>query len=129
MRHGRVRGLCVILLLSLVTVGCLGDPPPDPRVAPLEIVAGGRQRPDQSCVLNRDEVSAGTHEVSVVADNGPAVVRLRDSAGVVVFEAEGPGGSGPAPHVVRLSEGTYTVECRLSARSLPGVTLRVVPGR
>ena len=124
-----MRGLCLILLLSLVTVECLGDPPPDPRVAPLEIVAGSRQRPDQPCVLSRDEVSAGTHEVSVVAENGPAVVRLRDRAGGVVFEAEGAGGSGPAPHLVRLSQGTYTVECRLSAGSLPGATLRVVPGR
>ncbi len=81
--------------------GCFGDPPPDPATAPLEIVLDG-------CVLNRDEVASGSHEVSVIRreGNGPGHVVVTDESGTEVF-AEESQGSG----TFITSEQTYTFTC------------------
>jgi hypothetical protein len=74
---------------------CLGDPPPDPETAPLEVVLDG-------CVLNRDEVAAGPHEVALVGD-GRLVVTDEDGDEVLSL----PGGSA---ELVTTTQ-TYTFTC------------------
>jgi hypothetical protein len=99
------------------------DPPPDPSVAPLEIVAN-----DQGvvrCALNRTEIGAGMHEVLVVTGGLDAVVVVRDPSGVVVFEQRG-GGTGVAPQAPLL-EGTYVVTCRYPNGATGSTRLRVTP--
>lgn len=75
--------------------GCLGDPPPDPETAPLEVVLDG-------CLLNRPEVAAGTHDLALVGD-GQLVVT--DEAGKEVLSLPG----GTASLVT--SSQTYTFTC------------------
>lgn len=63
----------------------------------------------------------------MLAEGGPVTVRIRDSAGAVVFEVEAPAdGLAASPHAVRLSEGIHTVECAPMAGPLSTATLRVV---
>jgi len=76
--------------------GCFGDPPPDPATAPLEVVLDG-------CLLNRDEVAAGPHDVAVVGD-GDLVVQ--DASGAEVL-------AGGGTLVTR--EGTYTFVCTIGS--------------
>lgn len=64
-----------------IVAGCLGDPPPDPATALLEVVLDG-------CVLNRHEVAPGPHEVALV---GSGRLLVTDESGEQV--AALPGGS------------------------------------
>ena len=111
---------------ALLLTACLGDPPPDPATAPLEVVVGGAQQPDEPCLLNRNEVAAGEHEVSVIAEAaGPAGVVLRDPTGAVVFESEA-GASEAAPAPVALSPGEHVVQCLVDGQVVGEVPLEVV---
>jgi len=85
-----------ITLGGVLLSGCFGDPPPDPATAPLEVVLDG-------CLLNRDEVAAGPHDVSVVGD-GELVVE--DESGAEVLTGGG---------TLVTSEGTYTFICTVGA--------------
>ena len=88
--------------------GCMfvGDPPPEPNVAPIEVVA----KPD-SCLLNRDSVAAGTHEVVVIMEVGSGRVRLTKD-GEVVLDRPIRDQSGVADQSeIELQQGTYVVEC------------------
>lgn len=84
-------GACVVAALT----ACLGDPPPDPASAPLEVVLDG-------CGLNRDEVAVGSHDVALVGE-GELVVT--DARGQEVLSL--PGGS---PTLVTTVQ-TYTFTC------------------
>ena len=115
-----------LLLLAAAASACLGDPAPDPAVQPLEVVVGSETTPDQPCLLNVAEVGAGTHDVTVISQSGPATVRILDPAGTVVLEAEAEGGESAAqPGSVELEAGTYRVECRPASGSASETELRV----
>lgn len=88
---------------ALLSSGCalLGDPPPAPDVAPIEVVA----KPN-ACLLNRDSVAAGTHDTAVIVEQGVGRVRLLQDDRVVL---DRPGGAGST--AVTLSAGAYVVEC------------------
>jgi hypothetical protein len=64
--------------LSLLVVGLLAgcgdfsDPPKDPSIAPLEIVANDQGR--AACELNRTDITEGTHEVVAITQGADAVV-------------------------------------------------------
>ena len=74
-RSSRARRNSVMAILgaSILVTGtaCLGDPPPDPETAPLEVVL-------ETCTLNRPQVGAGIHNVAVV---GPGQLIITDEAG------------------------------------------------
>ncbi len=115
----------VVLNAWLVVLGCFGDPPPDPDVAPIEVVAGSKQRADAPCLSNRDEVGAGTHELVVITEAGPVTVQIRDSTGAVVVELDAV--ERPAASEVTLGTGTHTIECMFKDGSTASVLMRVVP--
>ena len=124
--HRLLLGLLPLLGLG----GCvIGDPPPDPSVAPLEVVVGSRQV-EEDCLLNRDSVGAGTHEVTVFSEGGPATVRILDESGEVVFTTEAvTGGEGDpegAPSV-ELAAGRHVVECSPDGGTPVSVPLQVDP--
>lgn len=106
--------LGVFLLVLLLLMFSSGDPPPDPSTAPLEVVANGPD--DGRCLLNREDVAAGTHEVSVITEGSDATVALRDETGQTVFLSEDPqvppADEKPEPAGVELVEGQYTVICQ-----------------
>src|SRR5687767_10587456 len=81
------RPLVCVPVVFLLLAGCFGDAPPDPETAPLEVVVGSSEAPDQPCLLNREEVAAGEHEVTVFAEGGQATVVIRDAAGRPALEA------------------------------------------
>ncbi|MFP5252679.1 MAG: hypothetical protein ACLGH4_02660 [Actinomycetes bacterium] len=131
--HTRRLGLTLagVALLS----GCLGDPPPDPDIQPLEIVVGHPDPDHDQCLLNVEEVGAGTHEVTPVTTAGKARVRILDPEGAVLFErtvhpAPPEGEEGEVvledPEAVRLEEGGHRVECIVADRR-HSTGLRVVP--
>ena len=120
----------------------MGDPPPDPETAPLEVVVGSSQQPDQPCLLNREQVAAGEHEVLLIGETGEAAsVVVRNAAGQVLYEADvaaEPQGGDPPPAVVdegegstavRLTEGEYEVQCLSGGELVAAAPLRVVPAR
>jgi hypothetical protein len=113
--------LPVAVAVALLLGGCLGDPPPDPAEAPLEVVAGSTQQPDEPCLLNRGEVAAGLHPVTVISEAGAATVVVRDGDGRSVLEQD----SGAGETSVELAEGEYEVECLAGGASLGTATLRV----
>lgn len=81
-----------------VMAGCMGDPPPAPETAPLEVVL-------ESCTLNRPSVKAGGHDVAVV---GSGRATFTDPAGSVVLTAPG---DEETPAQIQLDAGTYGVVC------------------
>lgn len=115
----------VTLAAWLLAAGCFGDPPPDPDVAPIEVVAESRQRADEPCLLNRNEIGAGTHEVVAITEGGAVTVRIRDSAGAVLVELKTT--ESPAGSEVTLGTGAHAVECMFDDGSIASVPLRVVP--
>jgi len=126
-QHGRL-SLLFVLTSCLVTAACFGDPPPDLDAAPLEVVVGSKQQPDEPCLLNRSELGAGTHEISVIVESGPAAVRIVDSAGAVVFQLDSSTTAIEAASLsTQLTEGTHTVECVPQDGPVTGVRLMVVP--
>ena len=120
--------LGVLPLLGLT--GCLtGDPPPDPSVAPLEIVVESSQG-EEDCLLNRESVAAGTHEVTVISQGQPAAVRILDESGEVVFtDSAVTGGVGPdeGSPSVELDSGRHVVECIPEGGTSMTVPLQVDP--
>ncbi len=117
--------------------GCLGDPPPDPEAQPLEIIAGNPDPGYGPCLLNVDEVGAGTHEVTPLSLQGTATVRILDPSGAVIFERaiEETASEGGGHEVlvedqgsVRLGAGDHRVECVLS-EGTHTTELLVVPSR
>ena len=102
-----VPAAAVLLLLT----GCFGDSPPDPGSAPLEVVVGSSMKPEEPCLLNRPEVAAGQHQVSLLnVSGGPASVVVRDAAGAVVFESDAGEKPGAAQGSVALSVGEHPVQ-------------------
>lgn len=80
----------------LVLTGCLGDPPPDPETAPLEVVL-------DECVLNRSEVTNGEHQVTAI---GSGERRVRNASGEEVLSLRGGGGGR-----LTTTSQTYTFTC------------------
>lgn len=93
-------GACCVLLSA-----CLGDPPPDPATAPLEVVLDG-------CVLNRDAVGPGRHELSLI---GSGSLVVSDESGAEMLSAEGAGGRVAASTSLTTSEQTYTFACTVDS--------------
>jgi hypothetical protein len=131
------QGLVLALAGAGLFTGCLADPPPDPEVQPLEIIAGNTDPDYGRCQLNVEEVGAGTHDVTPMTMGGKARVRILDPTGAVVFErtidespAEGGGQEvAPSDHAtVLLAAGEHRVECIL-ADGTHSASLRVVPAR
>lgn len=90
-----------VLAVCLVTVACLGDPPPAPEDRPLEIVVH-----PQECLLNYPSIGPGTHEVTVIVEGTSGSVEIIGDSGVVYSsEQDGTAGS------VELESGNYTIEC------------------
>ena len=50
--------------------GCFGDPPPDPEVQPLEVVVGNPDPKFGPCILDVQQVAAGTHDVTAISMGG-----------------------------------------------------------
>lgn len=108
------------------------DPPPPPESRPVVVVATSSVRPDVDCALTYEVFRAGRHPVEVLSDQVPAVVRILDEAGAVVFEGRGTPEDMqdmPAPTYVEIPEGTYTVECRPEGEQASSRELRVGPAR
>ena len=95
-------------VVSTLLSGCifLGDPPPEPNVAPIEVVA----KPD-SCVLNRDSVAPGTHEVAVIMEEGSGRVRLVKDGKVLLDRPIRDQSSVVDQSELELQQGSYDVEC------------------
>ena len=118
--------------------GCLGgDVPSDPEDQSLEIVVGNSDPEYGPCLLNVDEVGAGSHEVTPLSMAGDATVRILDPSGAVLFEraiGEHPVGGGgrevleEEQGVVRLEAGDHRVECT-SSDGTHTADLLVVPAR
>lgn len=106
-RRRTVGALGVTVVLS----GCIGDPRPDPDVAPLEVVIEG-------CVLNRDTVAPGTHDVSVI---GAGEVTFRDESGASSLVV-----AGGATASLRTTEQAYAVVCQGHGQGVAPVTVRLV---
>jgi hypothetical protein len=103
----------------------------------LEIIAGNPDPEYGPCLLNVEEVGAGTHEVTPMSMAGSATVRILDPSGAVIFERsieehplEGGGHEVPVGDEgsVRLAAGGHRVECTLS-EGTHSVELLVVPAR
>lgn len=109
----RVIGAAIgVILLALVTLtACLGDPPPDPETAPLEVVLAG-------CVLNRDEVAGGPHEVALVGD-GSLVVTDEDGDQVLSL-------LGSSGELVTTTQ-TYTFTCTIGDEESSSTLRSVAP--
>ncbi|WP_139186294.1 hypothetical protein [Arthrobacter subterraneus] len=107
-------GVLGVILLVLLLLSSMGDPPPDPSTAPLEVVANSPD--DGRCLLNREDVAAGVHEVAVITESSGATVVLRDEAGQTVFQSEDPqvppADEEPEATGVELVEGQYTALCQ-----------------
>ena len=93
----------------------MGDPPPDPSSAPLEVVL-------DSCTLNRPSVREGSHPVAIV---GTGRVTVTDPAGSVVLTARG-GEETPA-EVTLAGAGTYGVACEPEGGRMAEAELLVEP--
>ncbi|HLS45155.1 MAG TPA: hypothetical protein VK045_06950 [Ornithinicoccus sp.] len=89
---------------------CMGDPAPDPATAPLEVVLDG-------CILNRDEVAAGTHDVAVV---GVGTLVVTDEGGNLEMSLT----SGQMQ--LDTTVQTYTFVCQVDGDETTA-TLRSVP--
>lgn len=118
-RSARVRpvravlGRVGLIALGLGAVsGCLGDPPPDPAEAPIEVVV-------EKCDLNRESVAAGTHEVTVVGTGVVVVTGPGDSP--QVLRLEGPTGQ---PGTWTVSQpGSYRVTCETGVERTATLTV------
>jgi hypothetical protein len=138
---GSVRAFLLPLIGAvgcLGLAGCFGDPPPDPATAPLEVVANGKDA--GKCVLNREEVAAGRHEVVVITEGLQATVELHDEGGKVLFRQKGdtwPQSSEDETmqevtedvedDSVKLAAGEYTFVCRYRGGPTGEARLTVVP--
>ena len=126
--------LAVALVGATVLCGCLGgDLPAAPEEQSLEIVAGNPDPEWGPCLLNVDEVGAGSHEVVSMSMAGDATVRILDPSGAVLYEQvvteqeQGEVLEG-GPGLLRLEAGEHRVECTLSDGTHTA-DLLVVPAR
>ena len=103
----------------------------------MEIIVGNPDPDHGPCLLNVDEVGAGTHDVTPGSMAGKARVRILDPSGAVIFKrtiqeqpAEGGGHEIPPEDegTVRLEAGEHRVEC-IMADGTHSTSLRVVPAR
>ena len=137
--------IAVATLGVLMTSGCAGawlsEEGPEPEDAPLEVVV--KSTDGHSCVLNRAEVGAGNHIVSVISEGGAASVRILTRDGDVVYQQDAQAapvaeGSEDAPDFVLAGEGgdgsatlvagTYSVECSADG-TVSSAPLHVAPAR
>ena len=138
MLRGRTAQRLGVALAGMVLLcGCFSDLPPDPEVQPLDVVTGHPDPKHGPCILNVDEVGAGTHEVTTMSVAGTATVRMLDPSGVVLFERaieEHPlkGGGHEVLEEdqgsVRLEAGDHRVECSVFGGTHV-LELLVVPAR
>jgi hypothetical protein len=92
--------------VGVLLSSCIADPPPDPAIAGVEIVATR-----DHCLLNRDSVAAGTHEIVVIMEAGSGKVRIVMD-GKAVLERPIHDQSGVADQSqLELRQGEYVVEC------------------
>lgn len=112
----RLAGAALALTMATGTAACFGDPEPDPSVAPIEIVANSRAEPESPCLVNRPSVGAGTHELVVIAESAPAVVRVQDADGVQLYEERVEQGASTSTTIV-LEAGRYSVSCAQDGRT------------
>jgi hypothetical protein len=107
--------LCAAAAVATLGACTGGDPAPEPRDAPLEVVLDG-------CRVNRESVAAGGHDVTVV---GRGRATVTDPQGSVVLTA--PGGE-EAPAQIQLVAGTYDVTCEPEGGGVGEAQLRVTTG-
>lgn len=126
----RAQRAAILVLLGAgglpTLAGCLVDDPPDPRSAPLEVVLDG-------CQLNRPDVEAGPHEISII---GEGRLSVTDEAGAEVLEAGGMQVPENAPAATVMPEGypptllstpqTYTFTCTVGS-TVTSSTLESLP--
>lgn len=94
--------MTLALASALAVTGCLGDPPPDPATAPIEIVV-------DDCAINRSEVGSGRHSVTVIGEGQVEIADASDEVVLtVVSQDDGLG------HL-ETSTQTYTVTCTSSS--------------
>ena len=118
-RAGPLIALPVVLSLT----GCVGLDAP-PAVAPVEVVAVDRA--ERTCSVSRRSMTAGTHETFLLAERGPAEIRIVDPAGSVRFGAKVSPRSG-STNQVDYDAGTYRVRCLWPNGQSRSVELTVVP--
>lgn len=110
----RTTALGSVLLLGTLA-GC-GDPPPDPSVAPVEVVLDG-------CVLNRDSITVGSHDLTVIGAGSVTVV-APDGEPLITH----PGGTAVPRTFHAIVPGTYGVQCRATdGTPVTDLPLRVDP--
>lgn len=125
---GQVLAFIVIVfsLLALLSIA-IPDPPSGRDVAPLEFVAINAD--DAQCILNRGDVAAGMHEVSLITEGSGAIAELLDETGNAVFRSEDPGPElakeQMIPYAVKLEEGRHTLVCRYLGGAVGEATLDV----
>jgi hypothetical protein len=112
----------MVALMSLAGCGLVGAPP---EVVPVEVVAADRAD-ERRCALGRRSMMAGSHETFLLAEGGPAEIRILDEGGAVVFGARVHPRSGSTNHV-DFGEGSYRVVCRWPDGETRSVELTVVP--
>ena len=117
----RTVGVAFAAILALALSSCFSDPPPDPAVAPIEVVASSTQ-----CSLNRESVGTGTHEVVVIMEHGSGQVRiLKDGTPVLTRLIKEQSGAADQSSV-ELQQGGYVVECTVDgAKSTVPLTVTV----
>ncbi len=103
----------------------------------MEIIAGGPDPEQGSCLVNVQQVGAGTHDVTSMSTAGSATVRILDPTGAVIFERAieehvlqegGHEVQQEEQGSVRLGAGDHRVECILSDGTHT-TELMVVPSR
>ena len=120
----RLAAAAIALAAAGTTAAC-GDPEPDPSTAPIEVVANSLAKPNEACILNRTSVGAGTHEVVVIAESAPALVRVQDSNGRPILDLTVAPGATQSSSVV-LEPGAYAVSCAAEGGTpVSSVQLRV----
>lgn len=125
---GQVVAFIVIVfgLLALLSI-VIPDPPTGRDIAPLEFVAIDAN--DAQCILNREDVAAGMHEVSLITEGSRATAELLDETGNAVFRSEDPGPElakeQMVPYAVKLEEGRHTLVCRYPSGAVGEATLDV----
>jgi hypothetical protein len=112
----------MVALMSLAACGLVDAPP---EVVPVEVVAVD-QDDDRRCTLGRRSMTAGSHETFLLAEGGPAEIRILAEGGTVVFGARVDPRSGSTNHV-DFGAGSYRVECAWPDGERRSVELTVVP--